>query len=150
MRVTLSLGGLQRFNIARAHKRITEMWEVIYLTFLHKRFLTAPWPERKRHYEHPLLMETKTLLNVIDPRLQHPPGSLRETHGLTLEIGYGTDAIHPKKRKTPIAEIAGFHQRGTKHMVMREIIVLPDDETHKKLVDAAEFIYRRELKKAMP
>ena len=145
MRVTLSLGGLRKFDFGNARKRVTEMWEVIYLTFLHKRFLTTPWPERSRTYHHPLLQETKTLLNVVDPRLPNPPGSLRKTHGFTLEIGYGTEALHPKKDR--IAAIAGYHQHGTKYLPIREIIVLPDEETQKKLQDAATFIYNRELKR---
>jgi len=151
MRVTLSLGGLRLFNLASAHKKITDMWTVIYLTFSHKRFLAgADWPERKHEYAHPLLQETGTLLNVLDPRIENPPGSIRETHKFELEIGYGGDAFHPTKRgRRQIAKIASYHQTGTANMDQRELVVLPDEETHKKMVSAAQFIFQRELSKKM-
>lgn len=117
-------------------------WKKIYRRQIHTRFKSASggdgtWPPlarstAKRKKSSLILVETRTLLNAVDPDIYNAPGSVGQRTNSGLLIGYGGNVVHPTstrtKRSTTIAEIAEFHQVGGGRLPQRKIIVAPTKE----------------------
>lgn len=162
---------------AKNHPRVVKMykeWTKIYRGFVHKRFNAAArgngtWPPLARPRSTPrtksgkrdkrftrsgnlILIDTKTLLNAVDPDLYNAPGSFSRREGSGLIIGYGGEVVHPTAaangRNITIAQIAGFHQAGGGRLPQRRIIVGPDQDTIGKVTAEVNATVRDLLKEA--
>ena len=137
---------LQLGNVQNNHPRVVTMyknWTKIYRKFIHDRFRSASqgdgtWPSLSartiaRKKSALILIETRSLINAVDPELYNAPGSFARRNGNGLLVGYGGDIVHPTAAKngraTSIAEVAEFHQAGSGKLPQRKIIVAPDRAT---------------------
>lgn len=129
-----------------SHPAVTEMykrWAKIYKGFLHTRFKAAstgngtwkPLSTRtiKRKKSSLILIETRTLIDAVNPEMDNAPGSFMQRTGFVLEVGYGGSAVHPtsakNRRRITVEQIAGFHQKGVGKLPQRRIVVGPDKPT---------------------
>lgn len=139
--------------------RMYDKWVKIYKGFLHRRFKSAAagdgtWPplarpkvvkrtksgKRDKRYTKQgdlILIDTKTLINAVDPTIYNAPGSFSRRYTNGVIVGYGGEVIHPTAEKSgrriTIQQIAEFHQAGGGSLPQRKIIVPPDLETILKI-----------------
>lgn len=88
-----------------------------------------------------ILRDTGTMFKVLDPVFTNQPGAVQllQPKSMAITLGYGGPASHPsaRKKRTTIADIAGYHQVGNRRLPKREIVVKPDEATIKLMTDTA-------------
>jgi len=149
-----------------SHPRVREMyktWTRIYRTYIHERFQTysrggGDWPPlAKRTVDRKksslILIETRTLINAVDPGKYNAPGSYARQQGQGIVIGYGGSVVHPTAAKSgrsfTIAQIAEFHHDGGPRLPRRRIIVGPDRETVLAVTKEVNLTMRDLIREAM-
>ncbi len=132
-----------------------KQWSVRYRSFIQQRFLLysrggGDWKPlaqstmarrrkgkksgKAKYGIFAILRDTGQLFNAIEPIFSGKPGQLEEKIPFGIRVGYGGPGIYTKKHNESggvhtIADIASFHQNGSKTLPKREIIVPPDQHT---------------------
>jgi len=163
MRITYELEALKKF-ISKFKAELKDGtgilgkalkdWAFVYKLFTLERYNTfaaggGDWPplapstvrkKEKKGLDPRILIETGTLFDTLDPSLSfNPDGSSEITimNGI-VGVGFNEDMHAPSIEKghpLTIAELGGFHQRGTVNMPQREILVSPDKDATEEMVD---------------
>lgn len=137
-----------------ARRIIFKQWAFIYRTFARRRFNIysrggGDWPPlaastikrrrtgkrvRKIGRRISLLRDTGTLYAALSPRFRSSPGALEKMLDDGIEVGFGGTHKHPGGKAT-IADIASFHNEGTRIIPERKIIDDPDQPSLDKMRD---------------
>lgn len=107
--------------------KVFKRWAFRYRTFITQRFDRfsgggGSWPPKIGG--GPILRETNTLFNAIQPVFSGASGQLEERKGRSIRVGYGGPGKHPKFAGS-VATLAEIHQRGLGNVPARKIIVPP-------------------------
>lgn len=85
----------------------------------------AAW---RKNRKFTVLRDTGTLMNVLSPTFTGAPGAVQDFSPFAVTVGFGGNERHGKGSAT-VADIAGYHQRGSGKLPKRRIIVGPDATT---------------------
>lgn len=139
--ITVEIPGLQRFRrvVTRGDgsiKKAYNQWALRYRSFIQRRYNKfsrgggnwAPLTSRQGS----ILRDTNTLFTALTPSLTPPAGSINKPIEGGIEVGYGGPSGHPGG--PTIVQLAFWHQTGAGNYPAREIIVAPDSDTIRGMV----------------
>ena len=89
-----------------------------------------------------ILRDTNTLFTVLNPTFTNRPGQLQKNIPFGVTVGYGGPGRYPGGKAT-VVDIASFHQKGSRFLPKREIIVQPDGKTLRAMADDMITAFRK-------
>lgn len=133
-----------------------KQWAALYRSFSQRRFARfsrggGDWPplalstQRQRRGARrgragsrvfAILRDTGILFAGLDPKVSIRPGQLERRRRLSVQVGYGGSALHSGAKIT-IARLAEIHDRGLGRVPVRQIIVVPDVITRRRMERSA-------------
>ena len=88
-----------------------------------------------------ILRKTQTLIKALSPVFRGLPGQWEKINGNSVETGYGGSARHPEAKMTGLS-LARIHNEGLGIMPRRQIIVQPNAETRRLMIEDGERILK--------
>lgn len=129
--VDLSLMDNYEREIPAINRAVFAKWAVRYRSFTQRRWNRfarggGDWAPLK-YRKGSILRDTSTMFAAMAPTITPPAGSVNQFHPDGVVVGFGGGASHPGGPS--ILQIAIWHQTGAGNNPVREIIVLPDEQT---------------------
>jgi hypothetical protein len=162
--VTMKTPGLDRMirqlaNTDKAWGEIADAWSILYRSFVRQRFAKfakggGDWPplapatiKRRRQGKKAgrapeILRDTGAMFAALQPGISG--GILQQsvrTFGMKIFLGGG----RAYKSGPTLSQVAVFHHRGSGRLPKREILVVPDANTQKKMAEVGKKIFVRHI-----
>ena len=102
------------------------------------------WPSTKRsrgRNRAKILRKTQTLIKALSPVFRGLAGQWEKIRGNSVETGYGGSARHPEAKMT-VLSLARIHNDGLGIVPRRQIIVQPNAETRRLMIQDGERILK--------
>ena len=105
------------------------------------------WPSTKRRKgsrgrgRAKILRKTNTLIRALSPVFRGLAGQWEKIRGNSVETGYGGSARHPEAKMT-VLSLARIHNDGLGIVPRRQIIVQPNAETRRLMIQDGERILK--------
>ena len=88
-----------------------------------------------------ILRKTNTLIKALSPVFRGLAGQWEKIRGNSVETGYGGSARHPEAKMT-VLSLARIHNEGLGIVPRRQIIVQPNAETRRLMIQDGERILK--------